>query len=226
MSGRAFAAEKSTISYDYPNHPGALSRQVDAGTKSTLALPLLLDRRVIGVFLFGSRKLGHFTDDHVALMEAVARQLSPLLENAKLQQTLAVTDEIARIITSSLEVAEVFEQFASEVNKLVEFDRIIIHAINEQAGTSIVKFRKGIGPPGSEVGSVRQLQHIRSLDLVTTSKTVVVNDLADSPRYPLDKEYIQAGLHLAFVVPLLSHSRLVGALTLRSRQTNAFGIQA
>ena len=109
MSGRAFAAEKSIISHDYPNHPGALSRQVDAGTKSTLALPLLLDRRVIGVFLFGSRKLGHFPDDHVALMEAVARQLSPLLENAKLQQTLAVTDEIARIITSSLEVAEVFE---------------------------------------------------------------------------------------------------------------------
>ena len=152
--------------------------------------------------------------------------MSPLLENAKLQQTLEVTDEIARIITSSLEVAEVFEQFASEVNKLVEFDRIIIHAINEQAGTSIVKFRKGIGPPGSEAGSVRQLQHIRSLDLVTTSKTVVVNDLADSPRYPLDKEYIQAGLHLAFVVPMLSHSRLVGALTLRSPQTNAFGIQA
>jgi len=226
MFGRAFEAEKSIIAHDYPNHPGALSRQVAAGTKSTLALPLLLDRRVIGVFLFGSRKLGHFTDDHVALMEAVARQLSPLLENAKLQQTLAVTDEIARIITSSLEVAEVFEQFASEVNKLVEFDRIIIHAINEQAGTSIVKFRKGIGPPESEVGSVRQLRHIRSRELVTTGKTVVVNDLADSPRYPLDREYIQAGLNSAIIVPLVSHSRLIGAFTLRSQQTNAFGIQA
>jgi len=114
----------------------------------------------------------------------------------------SVVDEVARILTSTLDIDRVYEQFAYEVKKLVDYDRIVIHVIDEPAGTSIVKYRSGIGPPGSDdVGVVRCLRDIRSRESVATGKTVVVNDLAVGPEFPLDQKYLEAGLNsLQFLI--------------------------
>jgi GAF domain-containing protein len=88
MSGRAFQASRPIIAEDYPIHPDALQHHLDAGEKSAMALPILFDGRVTGVFTFGSREFGHFTPERVGLLESVAYQLGPLLENARLQYEL------------------------------------------------------------------------------------------------------------------------------------------
>ena len=41
---------------------------------------------------------------------------------------MAVVDEVARIITSTLDIDQVYEQFALEVKKLVDFDRMSLVA--------------------------------------------------------------------------------------------------
>ena len=87
---------------------------------------------------------------------------SPFYDRKSLKDQMEVVDEVARIVTSTLDINQVYEQFAGEVTRLVDFDRIVIHVIDEHAGTSILKYGWGIGPPGSDIGTVRRLQDVRS----------------------------------------------------------------
>jgi len=144
MSGRAFQASRPIVTQDYPNHADALQYHVGADEKSTLALTLLFYGRVTGVFTFGSREFGHFTPERVGLLESVAYQLGPLLENAKLQYELAVTDEIARIITSTLDIGDVYDYFAVAMKELVNFDRASIVTIDSEEGTCTTRYVHGV----------------------------------------------------------------------------------
>ena len=112
MAGRAYTDAKSIVAHDYPGHADAAQYHIAAGAKSGLTLPIFFDGKVTGVFAFGSREPGHFPYGRVGLLEAIAGQLGPLLENARLQQELALTDEIASIITSTLDIDDVYEKFA------------------------------------------------------------------------------------------------------------------
>ena len=161
MSGRAFQASRPIVTQDYPNHADALQYHVGADEKSTLALPLLFDGRVTGVFTFGSREFGHFAPERVGLLESVAYQLGPLLGNAKLQYELAVTDEIAGIITSTLDIEDVYDQFAVAMKELVSFDRASIVTIDSEEGTCTIKYVHGVDMPERRAGSTRPLDPTR-----------------------------------------------------------------
>ena len=61
-----------------------------------------------------------------------------LLENARLAQDLeaskeeiAAVDQVARIITSTLDINEVYEQFASEVHALMDLRQAALTIVDE-----------------------------------------------------------------------------------------------
>ena len=57
-------------------------------------------------------------------------------ENARqLAEENAVMAEIGRIISSTLNIDEVYERFAQSVRKLIPFDRIVINTIDIEKGT-------------------------------------------------------------------------------------------
>ncbi|MDX1984571.1 MAG: GAF domain-containing protein [Bryobacteraceae bacterium] len=62
------------------SHPGILSE---------VAVPLILQNRVIGVLDVESERIGFFTDDHVRMLSLLAPHIANALENARLYQELA-----------------------------------------------------------------------------------------------------------------------------------------
>ena len=54
----------------------------------------------------------------------------------RIAQENATMAEIGRIISSTLNIEEVYEHFAEEVRKLIPFDRIAINIINHDDHTS------------------------------------------------------------------------------------------
>ena len=53
-------------------------------------------------------------------------------EAKRLAQENAIMAEIGRIISSTLNIQEVYERFAEEAHKLIPFDRIAINIINPE----------------------------------------------------------------------------------------------
>jgi len=54
-------------------------------------------------------------------------------ELAKVNEAMGLVDEVARIVTSTLNIDEVYEKFALEVKKLVDFDRMNIKLVDLEA---------------------------------------------------------------------------------------------
>ena len=78
------------------------------------------------------------------------------LEAAELQlaRELSVVDEVARIVTTTLDLDKVYEEFATEVKKLVDFDRMSISLWDQHAGIFTMKHTVGQEVPGQHVGDM------------------------------------------------------------------------
>jgi phosphoserine phosphatase RsbU/P len=59
------------------------------GIRSEVAVPLILQDRVLGVLDLESSRIGHFTEDHVRTLSLLAPQVASSVENARLYQQLA-----------------------------------------------------------------------------------------------------------------------------------------
>ena len=156
---------------------------------------ILFDDRVTGVFTFGSREFSHFTPERVGLLESVAYQLGPLLENAKLQYEQAVTDEVARIITSTLDIGDVYDQFAVAMKDLVNFDRASVVTIDTESGICTTRYVHGVDIPERRPGATRPFDGSRIQQAATSG---VVVERADSSqrawRGPMSEVYERLGL--------------------------------
>jgi PAS domain S-box-containing protein len=158
--------------------------------------------------------------------------LGLLLENSRLNQNLrtnteemALVDEIARIVTSTLEIDQVYEKFGAELKKLVDFQRMAISLIHHEAGTYTVKYVVGQDIPGHNIGQVRALTSSSMQEVVVSGQTSIREEIADGPMFPGDQAILSAGLHSNVRVPLIYKGRLVGTLSLRNHRPGTYGVR-
>ena len=154
-------------------------------------------------------------------------RISDLEESEKqreqLAREIALVDQISLILVSTLNINEVYAEFAIAVKRLIDFDMLLIHSIDQQAGTFTLHYRYGIERPGSEVGSIEPLAGTLTQQVVSTGRTIVQEDLAANPQFIWDQEFIQMGIRSAIRIPLFVKGQVIGAMGLRSHQPNAFG---
>jgi hypothetical protein len=75
----------------------------------------------------------------------------------QLAEDALLLTQIGRIISSTLQIDQVYEQFTQEVRKLVPFDRMSINTIDQEAGVFTVKYLVGQEVAGRYLGAVRAI---------------------------------------------------------------------
>ena len=218
-----FQSGEAVIINDYPANHRAQERFVAQGFKSVFFMPVKAGAQTFGVFTVGSLQAGHFTPDRVRLLTAIADGLATMLQNANLAEDLrasseemAVVDEIAQILTSTLDINQVYDRFATEVKKLVEFDRLAVHVIDQPKGTYIVRYLAGLEVPTRPVKTDRSLEGTFAEQLLQTHQTLISPHLASG-------DLLEVGLKSGMSIPLISSGRIVASLSVLSLQVNAYG---
>jgi signal transduction histidine kinase/DNA-binding response OmpR family regulator len=143
----------------------------------------------------------------------------------RLAQETAVLAEIGRIISSSLEIDEVYERFSRQVLKLIPCDRISVNLVDPEAGRLTNAFAFGVDIPGRRQGDASPLGGTYEEEMVRTRTGLIVQGLARedvAERYPGLVRSLQAGLQSYLAVPLISRDRVIGVLQLRSAAPNAY----
>ncbi len=155
------------------------------GFRSNIIVPLISKGRPIGTLSLRSHKVGAFGPAEQTILERLAHQIAPAVENARLYQQLqahteemAVVDEVARIITSTLEIDQVCEEFTQEMRKLVDFERASISVVNQGTDTYTIQYVFGSPRSGHPIGSVMPLAANMTGELVETAQTIVRADIA------------------------------------------------
>ncbi|MBT3942723.1 MAG: GAF domain-containing protein [Chloroflexi bacterium] len=209
-----------------------LESVVASGIRSGLYVPLQSRGEVIGVICVVSQKLADYTASDLELLGRISAQISGAIANARLREQAdqlaneeAALAEIGRIVNSSLDIEEIYEQFAEQVRRILKFERIAVTRIGPGEGEYTISHVTGHEVPGLEVGSVWQLDDTPFGPVLRDGKTMFMQD-----EYPDTDDHNVRGMELSeaagisssVVAPLIQQSKPVGFLSIRSMSQNAY----
>ena len=149
-------------------------------------------------------------------------------EARRLARENEVMAEIGRIISSTLNIDEVYESFTEEVKKIISFDRIVINMIDTEKNTVRNVYIAGEEIRNRNVKDIYPLEGSGCMEMVRTKSTFLVqaedfNEYKD--RFPMLLSTFQSGFRSIMNVPLFSKGKIIGGLLLRSRKPNAYTVK-
>ena len=191
---------------------------------SELAIPLITKNRVIGVIDIEAREPGYFTEEHQRLLTLVGSRMAAGIENAQLYtrttkqaRILLLLNEIARELTSILNLDELLGRIAELVRRLIDyqmFSILLLDASGEKLQHRFsLRFNENIHlkndiPMGRGlVGSAAE-----------TKEAVLVTDVSNDPRYVEANPETRSEL----AVPLIYKGKVVGVLDLEHTRRGFF----
>src|SRR5499427_9433655 len=92
ITGAAAESRDVVRVHDTAKDPRYIASHPDI--RSEVAVPLVLQDRLLGVMDLESSRVGHFTDDHVRTLALLAPQVASSVENARLYQELATRERL------------------------------------------------------------------------------------------------------------------------------------
>jgi anti-anti-sigma factor len=143
-------------------------------------------------------------------------------QRADLEQALRENEvlvAISRVITSSPETGEVYEEFARQARRVLRFDRVAIVLPDEGGETVSTAYAAGMDLP---MPQHRPMKGSAFEALVKTQATVLLQESEVRERFPHAAVGEGAGLVSSMLVPLRTRNEMIGALVFRSRVANAY----
>lgn len=192
--------------------------------RSELAVPLVVNGRVIGVLDIESDEPDYFTKDQQNVLTLVASRIGNAIENARLFQrtreqadTLLLLNEVGREASSLLAVEEVLRRAAELTKRLIDYQIFSILLYDEADHVFRHRVTVKFGQRTQEKYAVPAHEGIVGA-AAALGKPVVVPDVTVDPRYLRINEETRSEL----AVPLMYKNRVVGVMDLESPQFNYF----
>ena len=133
--------------------------------------------------------------------------------------------EIGRIAGSTLNLEEVYDRFAQEVRKLLNFDNMTVLLMDPEKNSSTVTHVIGTTVAGREVGTVIPLTGTALEEIHGTRSSLLLQeeDMEETVRrIPGLRPAWEAGRRAMMIVPLISKNQVIGTLNIASRRPDAF----
>ena len=213
------------------------------GLRWLVAVPLISRNEIIGTMHFRSSDPNAYSERSLELAERVASQIAGALANSllyakqvdtqtalketlrleqRLVQEQALFAEIGRVISSSMDINEVYDDFADQVQKLITFDRISLSLLDREDDTLTNTYVVGLEAEGRRVGEKFSVLDTPAEDVVRTARTNLVQGSADvlRARYP---SMVFHNMRSVVMAPLIFKNEVIGLLNVRSLKENAYG---
>ncbi len=192
--------------------------------RSELAVPLITKNRVIGVIDLEARDPAYFNEEHSRLLTLIASRLAGGIENAQLYtrttrqaRILLLLNEIARELSSILNVDELLNRVAELLRKLIDYQMFSILLL-DSSGEKLqhrfsLRFRENI-----------HLKHEVPLgrgivgQAAETKQAILVPDVSKDPRYVEANPETRSEL----AVPLIYKDKVIGVLDLEHTRRGFF----
>ena len=144
--------------------------------------------------------------------EALQRSEEEAKRLAKENEIMA---EIGRIISSTLNIEEVYERFAEEVHQLIQFDRIGISIIDYENKSLCVPYFAGLEVPGLKPGYIFPLAGSTAEKIIRARSSLLVSEKNREEvkvQTPTLSPYFRAGFKSIMIIPLFSKDQVIGLL--------------
>jgi GAF domain-containing protein len=136
IAGQTALQRSMLVIEDYPAWPQAVPGAVESGLRSALAVPLLVNDRLVGVLATRFTKSRTITDQQTHLLKLLAAQVAPALDAVRLHAAQGrllererALHEVSRALASDLDEAHVLDLAVRHAARLLDapFARIWLH---------------------------------------------------------------------------------------------------
>jgi sigma-B regulation protein RsbU (phosphoserine phosphatase) len=221
--GRAAEHRASILLQDVRLEENYISANPDV--RSELAVPLIVKNRVIGVIDLQSEQVGYFQTEHLHLLELTASRVAQAIENARLYtrvarqaQTLAVLNEIAREVTSILDLDPLLERIGELLRRLIDYQMFSILLLNERDQELEIQYSVRFGHPVSARAEKVPMDRGLVGTAVRERRLIHAGDVRKDARYFM----VNPETRSEMAVPLLYKGKVIGVLDLEHVRVNYF----
>jgi len=204
-----------------------------------LLFPLISRGDLVAILSLGKKESGRYSLEDVNLVEAVTSQVAASLEREYIQeqfrkrekehlqkelrkreQELALINRLAAVITSSLNMREVYDAFINELKDVVSIDWATIALIEgDQIRLEVISTEVG---SAWQAGEKMQLKDTGTEWVARHKEALVEPDLIKARRFRTGEDHLKQGIRSIVYLPLLVKSEAIGSLIVASRKPNAY----
>jgi len=229
------AAEQAYVEQRDPSYVAAVEL---GGVRTFLAVPMLKENDLIGMFTLYRQEVRPFTDKQIELVTSFAAQAVIAIENARLLSALRQrTDELGRSVQELRALGEVSQAVNSTLDLETVLSTIVAKAVqlsDTEAGAIYVfddaqqefHLHATYGMDQELIDALRQ-RHIGLNEpdvavALAQGEPIQVADLREGPPSAANEIILRAGYRARLLAPLLRGEEIVGMLVVRRRTPGAF----
>jgi formate hydrogenlyase transcriptional activator len=223
-----------------PRFPKLMSMLRENGVKSFCTVPLTTAQRRLGAMGFGSLQARTYQDDELEFMQQVAKQVAVAVDNALNAEAALASQtqlmherdrqrlllEVNNAVISHLELDELFPAVSACLRKVIQHDGsslLLFDAETRRWRIHVLDFTRN--ESFVEEGQAEESTRSPCCQAIETGKPALYRERELQEMASVSavaQELLDRGVKSFCSVPLVSHSRTLGALNVGRRQDDGF----
>jgi two-component system cell cycle sensor histidine kinase/response regulator CckA len=223
-----------------------LAPRIEAGYRAFLAAPLISSGEALVAIWWQSFDVDAYDEHHRIIAERIANYVASAIVNAniyaenqrtqkaleaseasaiKIAQENAVMAEVGVIISSSLDINKVYDQFAQNMGTLIPFDTLTANRVDLETQTFTTEYSAGAEILSLHPGYQRPLAGSLTQMVASSGKPLVyeLDNIQESMRQvPQMTHSIRAGVKSVLMAPLIANGHVIGTVRWQSFKNNAY----
>jgi diguanylate cyclase (GGDEF)-like protein len=193
-----------------------------------LFMPLISRDRLIGILVLDKKQSGRYSLEDINLLEYVTSRVAVSMEKeyirerlSEREEELSVINRSSAIITSSLDIPGVYDNFIEEMKKaadvswsaivLIRKDKLYFLALSSEIDSSW------------KLGDSFPIKGTATEWLATHKEALVESDLSRESKFVTGKYHLKRGIRSITYLPLILKDEVIGSFIVASCRPNAYG---
>jgi len=192
-----------------------------------LFMPVISRGKLVGILILSRKQSGRYLLEDISLLEDVTSRVAVSIERGytheevrQRQEELSLISELAAIMTSSLDIREIYDSFIKELKKVIDVDWAAIVLV-EGDETNLLALSSEIGSAW-QPGDRTPIKDTATEWVVTHKTALVESDLSQESRFWTGKYHLKQGVQSIVFLPLLVNDKAIGSLCIASCRPNAY----
>jgi diguanylate cyclase (GGDEF)-like protein/putative nucleotidyltransferase with HDIG domain len=192
-----------------------------------LFMPVVSRGKLVSILILSKKQAGRYLLEDISLIEDITSRVAVSIERgyfheevSQRQEELSVIGHLAAILTSSLDIREIYDNFVKELGKVVDVELAAIVLIEGDELNLLALSSEG----GSawQTGDKLPLKGTATEWVVTHRAPLVEPNLSKESRFWTGKNHLKQGIQSMVFLPLIVNDKAIGSLSLGSRHPNAY----
>ncbi|MCL5882509.1 MAG: GAF domain-containing protein [Actinobacteria bacterium] len=201
------------------------------GILSVMAVPLKVKTKIIGVMYIPAMRPGVFSKTDARLMTLIANQVAMAIENSIMYESslqrsreMQARNHIVSVLTSSVEVEKIIDEFSLEIRRLAEFDLLSISVFDDGGSRMKTILPQGMSAviARDEAGLSPTSGSATEWVLLNQTRYVSGNIGLGEEQFMEQQKFLEQGLRSQLNLPLKVKDRILGTMNMASRKADAY----